>query len=149
MSSESCPRVRTALVVEDDPTLCRTLAELLQDDGFEVKTATTLQSARRALLESSSGIGVVLLDLALPDGHGEELLAELSTVKKAPPTVVMSALPVRAQHAADAYGVASTAKPLDLALVATTVRVAFENDIRPRDPRGGGRRASTRRFRAA
>jgi hypothetical protein len=61
----------------------------------------------------------------------------------------MSALPRRADTAAETYGLPRATKPLDLTLLATSVTVAFDNDIRPRDPSGAGRRRSTRRFRVA
>lgn len=150
MTSPSHPRVRTALIVEDDATLCRVLAGLLEDEGFDVMTAADLCRARYVLFESSHPVGVLLLDLALSDGDGETLLAELSASNRAPPTVVISAMPPRADQAAETYGLPRIAKPLDLALVAASVVVAFDNDIRPRGPTGGGRRPqSTRRIRAA
>lgn len=150
MSSQSQFRVRSVLIVEDDPTMRTALAGLLEDDGFDVMTASNLQRARYILFESTHPVGVLLLDLALPDGTGEELLKELSLSNRAPPTVVISALPERGNRAAETYGVVSAPKPLDLALVATSVAVAFENDIRPRGPSGGERRTqSSRRFRAA
>ncbi len=151
-TSHSHPRTRSVLVVEDDPTLCRSLAELFEDEGFEVMTASNLRRARYVLFESLHPVGVLLLDLQLADGDGETLLGELSAASRAPPTVVISALPARADHAAETYGLPRLSKPLDLALVVTSVTVAFDNDIRPRDPTGGGggrRSLSTRRFRAA
>ena len=139
-----CP----VLVVEDDPTLCAVLAQALEDDGFEVMTAADLRRARYILFESSHPVGVLVLDLALPDGDGERLLSELSGANHAPPTVVMSALGVRADQAGETFGVPRASKPLDLALMTTTVAVALENDLRPRDPSGGHGRPS-RRLRVA
>jgi len=150
VTSVSHPRVRTALVVEDDPTHCRAIAELLEDEGFEIMTASTLRRARYVLFESSHPVGVMVLDLGLTDGDGEALLSELSASNRAPPTVLISALPGRADQAAETYCLPRIAKPLDLALVVTSVTVAFDNDIRPRGPTDGNRRPkSTRRFRAA
>ena len=146
----SHPRVRTALIVEDDEVMCRALAELLEDEGFEVMTSTTLERARYVLFRSSHPVGVLLLDLSLPDGDGETLLGELSAANHAPPTVLISAFRNRVDDAAETFGLPRAPKPLDLSLVATSVTVAFDNDIRPHDPSGRGRRSSsTRRFRAA
>jgi DNA-binding response OmpR family regulator len=148
VSSRSHPRVRTALVVEDDPIICRTLVELLDDEGFKVTTATDLRRAREALFDSGNPIGVLLLDLALPDGDGETVLSELSAKKDAPPTVVVSALHARAAQAAETYGLPRVAKPLDFDIVTAAVSVAFDNDIRPHAASGQPRAKSTRRFRA-
>lgn len=152
MSSHSQPRVRSVLVVEDDPTICTALVGLLEDEGFEVMTASNLRRARYVLFESRHPVGVLVLDLALPDGNGEDLLAELSQRPGAPPTVLVSAMAERAEQAAVAFGLPHAPKPFDLTLVVASVVVAFDNDLRPRGPLGGGgprRTQSTRRFRAA
>jgi DNA-binding response OmpR family regulator len=146
VASRSHPRVRTALVVEDDPALCRALANLLEDEGFQVTTATDLRRAREVLFDSGNPIGVLVLDLGLPDGDGENVLSELTANSNAPPTVVISALAARADQAAETYGLPRVAKPLDLDMLTATVSVAFDNDIRPRAATGP--RAS-RRFRVA
>jgi CheY-like chemotaxis protein len=70
------PRLeRTALVVDDDVFLVSALAEILEDDGFDVQTATNGFSAlRRAIAVRPS---VILLDVALPERSGTELLEDL------------------------------------------------------------------------
>ena len=73
---EHAPRLeRTALVVDDDVFIVSALAELLEDDGFDVQTATNGFSALRRAIESRPS--VVVLDLALPERSGQELLADL------------------------------------------------------------------------
>ncbi len=61
-----------ALVVDDDPEILSALAELIQREGFETSTATTLADAK-AFVETSPP-DVVLIDLVLPDGSGMDLL---------------------------------------------------------------------------
>ena len=56
-----------ALIVEDDPVFCAALAEVVRRAGFEVTTADTIASARRAI--ESKPPSLVLTDLELPDGH--------------------------------------------------------------------------------
>lgn len=65
-----------ALIVEDDYSTLSALAQLVELEGYETLTATTLAKARR-LLEPGD-IPVVLCDLILPDGRGTELLEELA-----------------------------------------------------------------------
>jgi two-component system, OmpR family, KDP operon response regulator KdpE len=73
---EYAPRLeRTALVVDDDAFIVSALAELLEIEGFDVHTATNGFSALRQALEQRPTL--MLLDLALPERSGEELLRDL------------------------------------------------------------------------
>jgi len=73
---EHAPRLeRTALVVDDDVFIVSALAELLEDDGFDVVTATNGFSAMRRAVETHPS--VILLDVALPERSGTELLDDL------------------------------------------------------------------------
>jgi len=73
---EHAPRVdRTALVVDDDVFIVSALAELLEEDGFDVHTATNGFSALRHAQELRPS--VILLDLALPERSGTQLLEDL------------------------------------------------------------------------
>ena len=73
---EHAPRLeRTALVVDDDVFVLSAIAELLEDDGFDVQTATNGFSALRRAVETRPS--VILLDLALPERSGAELLDDL------------------------------------------------------------------------
>jgi CheY-like chemotaxis protein len=70
------PRLdRTALVIDDDKFVVSALAELLEDDGFDVHTSTNGFSALRQALELRPALA--LLDLALPERSGMELLEDL------------------------------------------------------------------------
>jgi PAS domain S-box-containing protein len=64
------------LVVEDhEPTLA-VLTRLLRDQGHEVMTASTVQSA--LALASNRRFDFVISDLGLPDGNGIDLMVQLS-----------------------------------------------------------------------
>jgi two-component system KDP operon response regulator KdpE len=67
------------LLVEDDAELRKTLRDALDVEGYRVMTAATLREARAMLQHALAGGGLhlVLLDLGLPDGEGESLLAAL------------------------------------------------------------------------
>jgi len=62
------------LVVDDAAALVESLAEVLESEGYEVKTAST---AARALEAASTGFEVALVDLRLPDGWGTALVSRL------------------------------------------------------------------------
>ena len=65
----------TILVVDDDVAVATLLEELLDDEGYEVTIASTLESAH-ALLEQSVP-DVILLDVQLPDGSGFDFCVAL------------------------------------------------------------------------
>ena len=71
------PHRRTALVVDDDIFLLRAVADLLEEEGYDVHTASNGFSAVRQAVELRPD--VILLDLRLPERSGAEVLAELRT----------------------------------------------------------------------
>jgi len=69
----------TVLLVEDDRELRSTLRDALAVENYRVLTAATLHEARALLKQAlaTGDVDLVLLDLGLPDGEGETLLAAL------------------------------------------------------------------------
>lgn len=69
----------TVLLVEDDRELRQTLREALQVEGYRVLAAASLADAQAQLAHAGEreGPDLALLDLGLPDGEGESLLAAL------------------------------------------------------------------------
>ena len=64
----------SALVIDDDREFRESVALLVQREGFVVREADSLASARERLAEAPADI--VLVDLSLPDGDGLELASE-------------------------------------------------------------------------
>jgi two-component system nitrogen regulation response regulator NtrX len=62
------------LIVDDDTRILATLASFLRESGFGIVTATSIEEARQV---NNCNVDLVLLDLALPDGSGIELLQEI------------------------------------------------------------------------
>jgi DNA-binding response OmpR family regulator len=71
----------TILLVEDDAATRTFLADNLTADGYEMLVADTLRHAGR-LLETRAP-DLVVLDLALPDGDGLDLLRRVRTTDRA------------------------------------------------------------------
>jgi len=125
------------LLVEDDRELRRTLRDALRVEGHEVMTAASL-SEGMALLQHAGqgtatpatdpGIDLVLLDLGLPDGEGETLLAALRR-RHALPVLVISARQDDAQkiHLLDAGADDYLVKPFAIGELLARMRVAMRH----------------------
>jgi DNA-binding NtrC family response regulator len=108
------------LIVDDEPAirlLCRVNLEI---EGFEVREAATIGTARDAL--AAGGISVVLLDMHLGFDHALELLEELFTQEPRVPVAVVSG-------SADLHGAeyaradALLPKPFTIEQLTATVRM--------------------------
>lgn len=87
----------TVLLVEDDDAIRESLAEALSFAGIGVFTARSVAGAKN-VLRTFPGRALVVLDLDLPDGRGEDVLEFLRDVPSATsrfPVVVASG----AEHA--------------------------------------------------
>jgi signal transduction histidine kinase/CheY-like chemotaxis protein len=72
----AAPRKRSALVVDDNAGTVRVLRRLLTQAGWEVLAAPDGKSALQ-LVASGARADVCILDVALPDGPGDELFPRL------------------------------------------------------------------------
>lgn len=78
------------LIVEDSPSLARTYEEFLKGEAQSVTIADTLAEARRVMADHPN-TDCVLLDLALPDGNGLDLLQEWRGAGQTCPVIVITA----------------------------------------------------------
>jgi len=124
------------LLVEDDAKLRTTLRDALVVEGYEVITGTSLSEGlalvanagvpQRAM--SNAGVDLVVLDLGLPDGDGEALLAALRR-RHSTPVLVISARQAEGQKirlldaGADDYLV----KPFSIGEMLARMRVALRH----------------------
>jgi len=128
------------LLVEDDRELRATLRDALRVEGHTVLTAASLSeglallehaepAARTDLHDADGGtIDIVVLDLGLPDGDGEDLLARLRRTRNWPVLVISARdapeLKIRLLDAgADDYLV----KPFSVAELLARMRVAVRH----------------------
>jgi len=68
---------RLLLVVDDDPIIRESLADLLHDEGYVVMTAVNGKDALARLRASDSQPCVILLDLMMPVMSGPEFYDEM------------------------------------------------------------------------
>jgi CheY-like chemotaxis protein len=83
--------VTTILIVDDEPLIVDILAEVLQDEGYDVLTA---HNGRAALAAVDNGVpGLVLMDVMMPgmDGHEAYRAIRAHPRGKGIPVVLMSA----------------------------------------------------------
>ena len=67
------PIFRVLMIVEDDPSSLSSLGSIFSRRGWAICTASTLSEAM-AFLDHGLVPDCLVLDLALPDGDGEEIL---------------------------------------------------------------------------
>jgi DNA-binding NarL/FixJ family response regulator len=84
------------LVVEDYGPVARAFCSALGAAGYDAVPARSLAAARECIAAAwaarAKGYAVVLLDLKLPDGAGEELLSALAALRPAPAVAVISGM---------------------------------------------------------
>jgi len=86
-------RPTTVLLIEDNPGDARLIREMLSEGGgdrFELKRATHLSAGLKRLVNYD--IGLVLLDLGLPDSQGFDTFVKIYTQAPRVPIVVLSGL---------------------------------------------------------
>jgi len=81
---------RSVVLIEDDEVLGASLAQRLRLEGVGVRWARTLAEGE-ALLRAGPRPSLVLCDMRLPDGSGEDLIARLLPELGAVPVVAMTA----------------------------------------------------------
>lgn len=109
------PSVRRLLVVDDDPDICDLLRDRLESDGFQVETAADGESALRLL--AGTPVDGLLLDIALPEMDGFDVLRRVRPNHPALPVVMMTAVEAldRAMAAVEAGAQGYLLKPFDAA----------------------------------
>jgi two-component system KDP operon response regulator KdpE len=120
----------TVLLVEDDRELRATLREGLEVEGWRVHAAASLADARALLAHAlrDAPPDAVLLDLGLPDGDGESLLAALRR-EHGTPVIVISARDADSGkiHLLDAGADDYLVKPFSIGELLARLRVALRH----------------------
>ncbi len=82
--------VNSIVVVDDEPVLARLLTRILTGAGYRTTVAGTAKEALDAVRTVDPDL--ILLDLVLPDGRGEDVLAELMRFRPSSRVLVLSSM---------------------------------------------------------
>lgn len=83
----------TILLVEDEDHLIFFLQRLLRAEGYNVVVAQTGQQAIDAFKENISDIGMLLLDIVLPDFSGYQVYERIKAIDPGIAVLLMSGYP--------------------------------------------------------
>lgn len=111
------------LVLDDEVSVCRWVARIASQSGFEVATTQKVE-AFRALHESFRPT-LILLDLVLGSGDGVEVLRSLASARSRVPIVLMSGLDERVLSSASRLG-----QSLDLDIVGVVMKPLTLGELR-------------------
>lgn len=88
------PRVERVIVVDDEADIAESIAEVLRDEGYGVRTAADGVEALHKILKDRPPPDVVVLDMGLPYLSGEGVIAALQKTEYAAlPILLISAAP--------------------------------------------------------
>ena len=122
------------LVVDDEKSIQDFLRLLLEEGGYEVTTASSMEEGRKTFFEDS--FDLVLCDIIMPDGNGLDLLREMkahnirsSVIMMTAYTSTKSAIEAMKRGAYDYIS-----KPFDVEELKVVVEKALETATLPRRP---------------
>ena len=117
------------LVVDDEKEICTLISDILEDEGYAVKTAENGEHARTARAEFKPDL--ILLDIWMPDIDGISLLKEWNESGKINSPVIMMSGHGTVETAVEATRLGAydyLEKPLSLAKLILTVNHALETN---------------------
>jgi DNA-binding response OmpR family regulator len=117
------------LLIEDDLMIADAIIRSIKTTSFEIEHVTSIREARKAAKDQN--IGLLILDLGLPDGDGLELLRELRKQGTELPILILTA---RDEPRARVLGLDSGAddylvKPFDMDELVARVRALLRRKM--------------------
>ncbi len=84
------PVSKSILVIDDDKMVSKSTEELLLSEGYTVITCNNVSDAIRSFRQKHQEIGLVLLDMRMPDMSGKELYYELKKIDSFVRVIIVS-----------------------------------------------------------
>lgn len=115
------------LIVDDEPLIRWSVAETLNDCGYQVAEAGDARGARGAVRDASREFDVVLLDYRLPDSEDLSLLASIRQASPHAQLILMTAFgtPEVVRNALDLGAFRVVSKPFEMHDLADLVAQAI------------------------
>lgn len=109
-------------ILEDDPDIGYILQLFLNEEGFDAKLFASVAAFRAAIARELPDL--LLMDIMLPDGNGEEVCAEIKSSRQSEhlPILMMSAHARLEQVKSRCVAEAFIPKPFDLGKLLDVVR---------------------------
>jgi DNA-binding NtrC family response regulator len=128
---------RNVLIVDDEPLVRWSIAEMLREAGYWILEASDASTALRQAQPTQESLDAILLDLWLPDSNDLTLLERLHQQVTAP-IIVMTAhgTPELTEQALERGAYALLNKPFSMADIVGIVEHARGDRVRP--PRTSG-----------
>lgn len=124
VSLSTAPHRARILVVDDEPTIRSLVAQLLDDEGFEVGRAADGAEALQTIA-SSEPFDLVILDMWMPVMNGWQFADALRDHPAPPRLVVMTAASEARARAAELRAIGYIGKPFDVDDLVRVVRDAL------------------------
>ncbi|HLL60484.1 MAG TPA: response regulator [Candidatus Nitrosocosmicus sp.] len=102
------------LIADDEEAILEATKEILENEGYDVITATTSISLQRKFWQEKPDL--LLLDILMSGTDGREIVYYLKSESKkdVPPIIMMSALPYAEKTAKEAGAIAFLPKPFEM-----------------------------------
>lgn len=110
------------LIIDDNKNMCETLADILEEKGYETVTAKTAFEGIQAAQKSF--FNIALIDINLPDKTGIELLKRFKSTYPSRINIIITAS-VMLKYAVDAVNLGADAyilKPIDFIKLDQTMK---------------------------
>ncbi len=125
--------VARILVIDDDPTVVEVLVTCLREQGYEVSGALTSGDGLRSIRMSRPDL--VLLDIALPDVNGIEVLKQIRSIDPTIGVIMVTASKdaLIAREALQLGALYYVDKPFALAYLRRVVAMALQPETKRPD----------------
>jgi len=128
-------KLKSILVVDDEPDICEVLEMALAREGYGVRAAQDRDTALRLIAEELPAL--ILLDYRMPGLDAENFVAQLKLNGIAAPVVLMTAGKDPGQTARQLGLGLYLSKPFELDVLLETVRKCTEGEIEEGKVGGG------------
>ncbi|MFQ5770107.1 MAG: response regulator, partial [bacterium] len=117
------------LIVDDHPGMCRTLKDILADEGYKVNTVSSGKEAIKTCKKQH--FDVILMDVRMPDLNGVGTYRKMKNYTMGTRVIMMSAYSVEElkKEALQEGAIAFLQKPLDIEKTLNLIREAKQPPV--------------------